>query len=306
MNENVNVQIEKKGVKPGIVFLLVIIFSALFGVGGWFLGTKLANVEDKNQTKEPAPVEDNNENVVPEKNTKYTFAKEVVEELAFGPETKKLYSYYYIDKETVKDYDDVSKEVYVMRREVYLADKLIAKLHMLSFYESNDEALSAIPELKIKLYHTFKDVKKDSYYNIVEVEKFENIIDGELSYGTLGDAVSYLIDVDGNVLKEYQTKYAGTSILGLYADKEMIKGKYSVTIEKEEGYDYPEGKDYYLYPKDRTIDGHEGYFYYFGYAKDDLCSFEEKKITVENGKVVEIILATYSDFTDVELAGQSC
>jgi hypothetical protein len=75
MNENVNIQIEKKGVNPGIVFLIVIIFSAIFGVGGWFLGTKFANVEDDNQIKDPTNKDDNVQKIVPNKNSKFTFVK---------------------------------------------------------------------------------------------------------------------------------------------------------------------------------------------------------------------------------------
>ena len=48
VNNQIDVEKVKKGVSPGIVFLLVIIFGAIFGVGGWFLGTKLANKEDNN------------------------------------------------------------------------------------------------------------------------------------------------------------------------------------------------------------------------------------------------------------------
>ena len=45
VNNQVTVEKVKKGVSPAIVFLLVIVFGTIFGVGGWFLGTKYANNE---------------------------------------------------------------------------------------------------------------------------------------------------------------------------------------------------------------------------------------------------------------------
>lgn len=46
MNENIDkpvVQKDKKYISTVVVFLLVMVFSSAFGIGGWLLGTKFAD-----------------------------------------------------------------------------------------------------------------------------------------------------------------------------------------------------------------------------------------------------------------------
>lgn len=89
-------------------FLLVLIFSALFGVGGQFLGTKFANHEDKNQTKEPALVEDNNDkeqNAAIADDDEANMFKEDSKVLAFCDVNKKLSIRYYVTKENVLNHE---------------------------------------------------------------------------------------------------------------------------------------------------------------------------------------------------------
>lgn len=308
VNNQVTVEKVKKGVSPGIVFLLVIIFSAIFGVGGWFLGTKLANQEDKktNDTKveENKETNENNE-VLPNKNTSYTFVKEETKTLKFNTESVNLYSYYYVDKESVKDSDEKTVETYILRREVYLNNKLIGGIRMLDHYNTQDEAVNAISKFPLKDYVSLKDTTNGNYYNIIDLDVIESVIDGYLNMSDSDYKKAYLVDKEGNVLKEFDSAFWGTDVIGVFADATMIKGKFSTPINKEPDMDYPEGKDYYLYPDNRLIDAYESHIYYFTNSSD-ACAYEEKKLTVENGKVVEVLLNTYSDYDDLNLAGQTC
>ena len=303
MNENLKIQGEKKGVSSGIVFLLVIVFSAIFGVGGWFLGTKLANVEDKNQTKEPAPVEDNVEKVVPEKNTKYTFAKEVNTDLTFGLHIVDVYAYYYVDKESVKDSEDKTSEVFVLRREVYLHDKLIGDVHMLGHYNSQSDAEAEVSKYPLKEYVALKDTKNEKYYNIIDIDIVETIYDGTFNQVDADYKKAYLVDENGNILKEFKSTFHGTDVIGVFADDKMITGRFYSPIDKNPEFEYPDGKDYYLYPNNRLIDAYEGHIYYF--AEGEQCSYVEKKLIVEDGKVIESLIQTFN-YDDLDLAGQTC
>ena len=303
MNENVNNQIEKKGVNPGVVFLIVIIFSAIFGVGGWFLGTKFANVEDDNQIKDPTNKDDNVQKIVPNKNSKFTFVKDVNTDLTFGDLTVDVHAYYYVDKESVKDSEDKISEVFVLRREVYLQDKLIGEIHMLGHYNSQTEAEGEISKYPLKEYVSLKDVKNGSYYNIIDIDIVETIYDGTFNQVDADYKKAYLVDENGIVLKEFKSTFHGTDVIGVFADNKMITDRYYVPIDKNPEMEYPVGKDYYLYPNNRLIDAYENHIYYF--AEGDQCSYVEKKLIVENGKVTESLIKTF-DYGDLNLAGQTC
>lgn len=309
VNNQVNVEKVKKGVSPGVVFLLVIVFGALFGVGGWFLGTKYANLEDKktNDTK----VEENNkleESVAPTKNTNYSFIKEVNGEIVLGETKLNLISYFYIDAEKVSDMDPEGEkhDTYILRREVFLNGKMLDKTHMIGSYENQKAATDAINSYLPLDKGSFKDTKNGSIYGIIELEINPSVVDGIQTFIASDYKDSFIVDAKGEVLKKINTKISGTSVVGLFANEEMIKGKYSEKINKVADMDYPAGMDYYLYPSDRLIDLYDNYLYYFGYADGDYCAFSEKKLTIEDGKVVESVLNTYSDYDDVDLAGQSC
>ena len=326
MNENVNVQNEKKGVKPAIVFLLVIIFSAIFGVGGWFLGTKYANNEDKktNDTK----VEENNDetnkddNVVADNgyveeeiynssvsNTaSYTYIDQQVTVLKFGDTSVNMYSKYYIDKETVKVYgeEDETVETYILRRRIYINDKLIGNTHMLGDYETMEEAKNVINKsYSVEVSSPIKDTKLDKYYLILSVDHINSICEGETTVYASDSQVSYIVDENGNVMKRIKTKYAGTSIIGVYADAEMIKGRKYTVIEKNPEFEYPEGKDYYLFDHN-VLEIYDDYLYYIAYSEDDMCNFVEKKLVITNGLIVEELSNTYIQMEDIEIAGASC
>lgn len=310
MNENVNVQNEKKGVKPAIVFLLVIIFSAIFGVGGWFLGTKLANKEDKNQTKEPAPVEDNNDkeqNAAIVDADEANMVKEESKVLAFGDVNKKLSIRYYVTKENVLNHEE-KIDVFILKRKIYFEDKILVDVHMLRHYETKEEAINNISAFALDEYKTLKDSVSDATYNMIGVDEVSSIYEGEVVYSGVGSTTAYLVDVNGKVLKQYITQPEGSGLTGVYADDNMIKDKYYEVIDEQTKKDYsiPADKKYFLYPNNKTIDMHDNYFYYFGFKDDDYCSFTEKKIIVSNGNIEETVINTITDYEGMLYAGQTC
>lgn len=311
--EKVNQVNDKKSINGWVILLLCLLFAVIFGVGGWFLGTKYYESENKENEKETEVVEsdqkeeDTEKEVKPDKNSKYTFLKEESKTLKFGESSVELYSYYYLDKESVLDstMDNAnSVETYVLRREVYLDNVLIGGTHLLGNYDNNQAAILAILNYPIKDYVSLKDTKNGEYYNIIDIDKVNSIVDGAIFSYDSHSRIAYLVDKDGMILKEISTKFAGSGIVGLFADDTMITGKYYELIPENADSYKPEGKKYYLYPKDRLIDAYDSYLYYFGYA-DNVCSFNEKKLVIENGKVVETLLNTYTQDM-VSVAGQSC
>ena len=309
--EKVNIASDKKSINGAVVLVLCLLFAIIFGVGGWFLGTKYYKSENKENEKETEVVEsekkdeDTEKEVKPEKNSKYTFLKEESKTLKFGESSVELYSYYYLDKESVLDstIDNAnSVETYVLRREVYLDNVLIGGTHMLGNYDSNQAATLAILDYPIKDYVSLKDTKNGEYYNIIDIDVENSIVNGALfPYGS-SSGTAYLVDKDGDILKEIITKTAGCGIMGLFADDTMIAGKYYELIPENVDSYKPEGMKYYLYPNGRLIDVYDHYLYYFGYT-DNSGSYNENKLVVENGKVIETLLNSYTSDM-LSLAGQ--
>lgn len=338
---------EKNGVKLSVVILLCIIFSLLFGIGGWLLGTKLANKEDKKNedvikeevtdsdtdseideetikepddgtNKEDESEEEIDENAVFVESTSIgndlflkaygvneNKVKEEFKTIKFGDVSKSLKVIYYVSEETAKDQEGENVTVFVLRRDIYLEDKLVVGNNILFFYDTKDEAIEAIDEFKLEDFKSLKDTKNNKTYNMFEIDYGDYIYNGELVFYANDESYMFLIDQDGNTLKVLTTKYAGKSILGLFANESMIKGKYYRELT-EEDLEPSDGRKYLLYPDGRVIDLYDNYFYYLGGSNGDICSFDEKKIVVENGKVFEKLLGNYVDELDVYSSGSSC
>lgn len=315
MNEVTNQVVQekvKKGVNPIVVVILCVLFAAIAGVGGWFLGTKFANLEDKktNDTK----VEENKNNettgdsaILPETNSNFTFVKDTKKELSFGDKKVELVARYYVDKEAVSEMDpDGEKfDVYVLRREVFVNGKLLDKIYVLGDYSTSNDANSAIEDDAVVNQGILKDAKSTDVYNLIEVDINATIEDGIKHIFALDCKKTFIVNSNGDVLKSIESKISGTSVIGVFADKSMINDKYFVSFEKDTEREYPAGKDYYLYPDDRLIDLHDDYLYYFSFYADDECGYADYKLSIENGKVVEK-LDTEFDYELFDGAGQSC
>ncbi len=309
---------KKKNANGERLFLLLFLIFALViagGLGVWKLNSEESddkndvNLKEENNGGADNNSNNNNDNNnsnenISNNNSNLTLVKEDVKLLKFGEVSKNLYSYYYVDSEDVLDNDETIK-VFVLRREVFLDNKIIGETHMLGYYSTKEEALEAINNFSLGEYEVLTDNKNGSFYNLVKIDQLDNIVDGEVVYYASDSSITYIIDVNGNVLKSLHSKLAGISIIGVYANDSMINDKYYESINKTDERDYPEGYDYYLYPDDKLIDVRGGYLLYL-IPSEDVCSYDEKKLIVENGVVNETILNVYLEETQVDLAGQSC
>ena len=115
----------------------------------------------------------------------------------------------------------------------------------------------------LKEYVALKDTKNEKYYNIIDVDIVETIYDGTFNQVDADYKKAYLVDENGNVLKEFKSTFHGTDVVGVFADDNMITGRFYTPIDKNPEMEYPEGKEYYIYPSNRLIDAYETHIYYF-------------------------------------------
>ena len=109
---------KSKGLGIGVAIIFWLVLSVVFGIGGWFLGTKFANKEQINDggtiAKDPV------------KNDKFTFLNEV----STIYDNIEVTNYYYSDKETLTWFNeeinkDETREFYVLRSETFVNGVLI-------------------------------------------------------------------------------------------------------------------------------------------------------------------------------------
>lgn len=338
-NNNVDVpdvKSNKKKIKPIIVVIISMLLCALFGVGGWFLGTKFADKEDnidivvdenkedkdKNEvednTKEEADdieqdtvddekvdSEDDKAEFVPDETSVSTSIEEF--EIALYDSKTILKSDYEITKRKVLADEEKEIYVYALYRKVSLNDKVVAEKHMLGIYDSLNEAKEDIDTFSIKEYKTIKDSKNDDTYLVIQVYMDNPIHDNYITYWNSNYELTYILNSKGEELAEIKSKYAGTTIIGVYVTEEDIKDRYYIIAEEDDVMFDSLSKDhkYVLYPQNRIIDLHDKYLYYFTYQDGSDCSSTEHKIVIENGKLIDSVVKVF-DFNLVSGAGATC
>lgn len=315
------VQSEKKGVSLSIVVLLIIIFSVLFGIGGWFLGSKSTKSDENNNVmKEENSVSDKkpSDNEAPQNSGDYTFYSSEKIPLKFGNETIDMVVNYYVDEEVIEidentstfgetDKDEVN--AYVIRREFLLNNQPIGKIHFVgkfdvSMYDEKPKFDLAMKEYDFESFG-FKDSKTDKYYNIFSFKddkvlylpSTDECIIGGAEYGAYEFNYTYIFDEQGKILKELNLSDECGRTPGISVSKEEAEGKYYSSDEA----------DYVLYPDGRWIDAHDNYFYYLKYD-DTNGEYTEHKFSVEDGVVNDQILKVYKYDSDnvLSAAGQTC
>ena len=318
-----------------IIVIICILIALVFGIGGWFLGTKFADKEDKNNTEVKENINDDKDNK--EEETVNDTEDETVdtdeaiqddeddEEIEFIPDEKVvstvaeefnvmangsstiLKSNYEITKRKVLNEEEKEIYVYALYREVYFVNKKIADKHMLGVYETLEEARDDVDSNAIKDYKTMKDSKTNELYLLVNIGKDDRIYDNSLTYWDSSSAFTYILNFKGDVLGKIKTKYAGTGVMGVYVTKEDTTGRYYIISDDVENIpdDIPKDHKYVLYPDNRILDLHENYLYYFSYQDGDDCSSSEHKVIIENGKIIDTKVKTFDD-SIVDSAGQTC
>lgn len=297
MNDNAEV----KRVKISVVILLCVLFSLIFGVGGWLLGTKMANIEG-NKTN----IDGNKTNTqeLPDMNSNYTFLNSLKNE----KDGIEVVNYYYLDKESLNTYDyeeekDVKKDFFVLRGETFVNNKRIGDIRILDVL---DEKLDKVTNehFSINEINSVSDTKNDDKYYFITLENNNSLIsDGTKiepysevpTYVDLDARRTYLVTKDGNVLKEFE--YGSCWLRGIVLFEEEIEDRYYI----ETDYDvYDDNKEEYvagfgkvIYPDGRYFDVHDDYFYWLDRHNG---GNEEYKFYIENGVLKEQRTRLYGEY----------
>ena len=263
------------------------VIALVFGIGGWFLGTKFADKEDENNTEVKENINDDKDNK--EEETVNDTEDETVDtdeaiqddeddgEIEFIPDEKVvstvaeefnvmangsstiLKSNCEITKRKVLNEEEKEIYVYALYREVYFVNKKIADKHMLGVYETLEEARDDVDSNAIKDYKTMKDSKTNELYLLVNIGKDDRIYDNSLTYWDSSSAFTYILNFKGDVLGKIKTKYTGTGVMGVYVTKEDTTGRYYIISDDVENIpeDIPKDHKYVLYPDNRILDLHD-------------------------------------------------
>ncbi len=336
--EVIDVKSNKKKIKPVIVVIISVLLCVLCCGGGWFLGAKFADKEDNNinivvdenrEDKDENEVEDNtNEEEVDDteqdvlEDEEIDSEKDEVEfvpdeidmsgridelDLKFGSVSAKLESEFLITKRKVLDEDEKETYVFALYRTVKLKGKTIADKHMLGLYDYGKDAEAAMDEYAIKEYKNIKDIKNENSYVIVEIGNYEPISDNQIFNYADYEAVSYILNSDGIILKKIISDYHGTGVMGVYVTEDEVKDRRYV-IAPDDDYmleNLDKSHKYVLYSDNKLIDLFDEHLYYFSFQEDENCESSEHKVVVENGEVIDTKVRIFDD-TLVAAAGQSC
>ncbi len=334
--EVTDVKSDKKKVKAIIVVIVAILLCVLFGVGGWFLGTKFADkeannnvvVDENKEDKDKNEVEDNtkeeaddteqdtvDDEKVDSEDDKAEFVPDETDmsgridelDMKFGSVSAKLESEFLITKRKVLDEDEKETYVFALYRTVKLKGKTIADKHMLGLYDYGKDAEAAMDEYAIKEYKNIKDTKNGNSYVVVEIGTYEPISDNQIFNYADYEGVSYIINSDGTVLHKIISDYEGTGVMGVYVTEAEAKDRHYVIATDEDL--LPDSLDkshkYVLYSDDKLIDLFDKHLYYFSFQDGEDCEPSEHKVVIENGKAIDTKVRIFDDSL-ISAAGQSC
>lgn len=309
MNEETVVK-KKKGVKVSVTVILCILFSIVFGIGGYFLGTKMTLKEDNSTGNN-----DHNANteVNPDMNSNYTFLNSLKKE----KDGINVIYYYYLDKETLNTYDvddetEIKKDFYVLRGETFVNNKRLGDIYILDVL---DEKVDNVTDKHFSVHeiNSVSDTKnKDKYYFITIENNNTLVVDGikidpysEVpTYIDIEARRTYLVNKDGNILKDF--KYDSCWLSGialndvLEEDRYYIETDYSIFDESINDYVDINGK--VIYPDGRYFDIHDNYFYWLDRLNGKNIEY---KMYIEDGKLIEKEIRRYNEL-DVEIMDVNC
>lgn len=298
MNEEKIIQVnDKRGINGGIVLVLCLLFAVIFGVGGWFLGAKYYDSENKDSEKETEVVdsdkkeEDTEKDVKPEKNSKYTFVKEYEKKHNLNNKDIELLVYYYKDTETwlfsPSSTDTMSADV--VRMDLFVnGNKIIDSESVLAVQDSNsaDNFINTNPHDVIGI-DIFKDSSNsDQYYlmNLGEISIVNNVLE---------EKYIYLFTNEGKLLNSFKF-WNSSGVTNVYSTQDMIGDRTAIK-------DSNNPERYKLYNYD-LVDVHENFIY--AIEKGATCdSAIEYRYTVENGKLKSVHSRTFT-YEYIEGAGQ--
>lgn len=287
------------------VFLIVLLFLILIGIigfGGWNLYLMHANEKNNDKMEEnvdlKGDLEESKEVLSPVKNDKYTFYKEISKEVVLNGKQVPLIFYYYLDKEAYVEADSNdtdSKDYYVLRREVFLAGNKSIDISIVSVF-TDSSVIDNYFNDNLYVSKTFKsEDEKDEYLVLFLGNNNDIISDNNIfNHRNTYENIAYILNSDGDVLKEIINQLSYFNLQGIYVDKEYtLKMNYTKAVETTIEDDVTgETKTSYMIYTDSYLDIGDNYIYYVVGSCD---IFTEFKLSINNGKLKEEIINTYSE-----------
>ena len=292
----------KKSVKMFLVILLVILIAVVFGVSGFYFGTKLSEYEDKKNSdvKVEESVE-KKEDLTPKKNKKYTYLNSV-ENITI--DDVKIITYYYLDKEVLSVYDEIQniyldKEMYILRGETFINNVLLGSTNVL---EIMDEPIEVVLEEHFSNHEVlyFKDKVNDNKYFLVRISNNNSLIKNgsyikpitELTeYDDIDGTITYLVDKDGKIFKEF--KYSSCYLAGIAVKQDEVEDRFYiedyVSVFDNTTGERVEEFSSIIYPSGRYFDHYEDYFFWL----DRINGNVEYMYYMEDGNLVEKLVKIY-------------
>ena len=298
MNEEKVIQVnDKKSINGAVVLVLCLLFAIIFGVGGWFLGTKYYESENKENEKETEVVEsekkdeDTEKEVKPEKNSKYTFVKEYTKKHNLNNKDIEVLVYYYKDSESWL-YGPSSTDIMnsnVVRMDLFVnGSKMIDSESVLAVVDSKkaDEFINTNPHDIIAI-DIFKDSSNSNEYYLMNLGKISIV------NNIFEERYIYLFTNEGKLLESFKV-WNSSGVVGIYGTQDMIGDRTAIK-------DTNNPERYKLYNYD-LVDVHENFIY--AIERGATCdSAIEYRYTVEDGKLKSIHSRTFT-YEYIEGAGQ--
>lgn len=298
----------KKG-KVVVTILLVIIVGILM----FIVGQYVANKTDYNLFKESDKTTKNNvtnDENAPEVSKEHNFIKSVSSDVFFSGKSHKLMVYYYKENFEIKESDENYEgakannlldgaEIYT---EIYLDNKKVVDMKRAGFSKNQKlEEIDNINSSILEEYRILSDANSNKEYLLIHY--FDMNDDGLSSFifGVAGGtAESILINENGNVLDSYRFHDAGYGIyikvnnnqLSKFSDRSFEYGGYNSGLTLNYNYGYLDVKNNYMYYLDVPS----------GCGSE---SFDEYRITINNGKINKEKVNTYTS-DQLEQVGGNC
>lgn len=294
---------KKRKSNQWLIVLLIFVLMGVMGFGGWKLGTMYATVENEKNTntentEDESDAEVEEKPVVPDKNSKYTFKKELSTTVGDEDNEFEIVAYYYIDMKAVAVDDEGTFEQYFLRREVFVNGKMIGNTTLINLYDSENEAILGIDNTELDNVLLLDDTKSSDKYLIIDLFNNDGTYDDEENrsvYYDVSYTVSFIVNKEGTVLKQINTTNPGFGLGGIPVNENYISGRTYIdnTFDIEE-WELPEDTKYLIYANDSFLDYHNNYIYYI----DVDCDIaEEYKLVVTDGKIVEEKVTSYEELT---------
>ena len=279
----------------GLIIIVVILVLMVIGLCSYICYDKFISndkkEEVKNDIEEPSKEEiteetkDENSNL-PEKAKDHTFLKMYTQNIILNNKENNLVYYYYYDKGTANA-DDRNKEYYITKKEVYLNKTKIVDMHIIGFFETEQDATNYVigdyQESYSEDVATLKDNQAKVDYLVYSYQFIEK--DSYISTGDPEESKTIIVDENGKVID--------TIVTGLpYVDISPISN------ERDKAYSF--GSTIYV--------SKFGYIYYLDlqnkHCNYSAISLDEYKLEIINGKLQKTKTKSYDD-ASLNIAGAS-